>query len=55
MSDYIKFKDRYSYKLTQSCDWIVDPKFWNDYTNLKNKEFERILNATKRICDALFK
>lgn len=35
----IKFKDSFAYKLTQSCDWIDDPKFWNDLEQMESLKY----------------
>ena len=35
----ISFKQSEAYKYTQSCDWIDDPKFWNDVDQLESLEY----------------
>ena len=35
----VKFKDSNAFKYTQSCDWIDDPKFWNDINELESIEY----------------
>lgn len=37
--DNQKFKDSDAFKYTQSCDWIDDPKFWNDLNQLESIEY----------------
>ena len=39
MNNDIKFKDSFAYKLTQSCDWIDDPKFWNDLEQMESLKY----------------
>lgn len=34
-----KFKETFAYNYTQSCDWIDDPKMWNDIKQLESIEF----------------
>ena len=35
----INYKDSKAFKYTQSCDWIDDPKFWNDVNEMESIEY----------------
>ena len=35
----VKFKDSNAFKYTQSCNWIDDPKIWNDINEMESIEF----------------